>query len=399
MPPVPATHRMTPLARLLLDAIGQSLRGKEDAIELALIALFAGGHVLIEDQPGVGKTLLGQEPGPVARPAVPARAVHRRPAAERHRRRAGLPAEDRRTDVPAGPGVHVGAARRRTQPHAAAHPVGAARVHGRAARDHRSHVARAARAVLRDRDAEPADRGRHLPAAGEPARSLPAVPAHRPPGPRARDRGRGRARTATGSPRACGRWRAATTCWRREPAVDVVRCDRELAAFMVALAGHTRRAPDAVQGVSTRGAQALHRACRARAFVHGRTYVVPDDVRALLLPVWAHRLGTRSGGQHRSAAARSARRDPDAGLTGRVRNGRTREHARADPTRPRGRVAGGPGGRRRLARRRPERAPRRGPAGGPLLLDLLLQAAPPAGHRTAPRRRGAAPRECRSSRR
>lgn len=51
---------MTPLARLLLDAIGQSLRGKEDAIELALIGLFAGGHVLIEDQPGVGKTLLGK---------------------------------------------------------------------------------------------------------------------------------------------------------------------------------------------------------------------------------------------------------------------------------------------------------------------------------------------------
>ena len=51
---------MTPLASLLLDAIGQSLRGKEEAIELALIALFAGGHVLIEDQPGVGTTLLAK---------------------------------------------------------------------------------------------------------------------------------------------------------------------------------------------------------------------------------------------------------------------------------------------------------------------------------------------------
>ena len=53
---------------------------------------------------------------------------------------------------------------------------------------------------------------------------------------------------------------------------------------------------DVVQGVSTRAAQALHRACRARAFVHGRDFVVPDDVRALLLPVWGHRLTTRSGG-------------------------------------------------------------------------------------------------------
>ena len=38
---------MSELAQQLLDTIGQSLRGKQDAIELALVALFAGGHLLI----------------------------------------------------------------------------------------------------------------------------------------------------------------------------------------------------------------------------------------------------------------------------------------------------------------------------------------------------------------
>ena len=82
---------------------------------------------------------------------------------------------------------------------------------------------------------------------------------------------------------------------RARVAVDAVRCDRELVRFMVQLANRTRTHGQIAQGVSTRGAQALHRACRARAFVHGRDFVVPDDVRALLVPAFGHRLSTRGG--------------------------------------------------------------------------------------------------------
>ena len=42
----------------LLDNIGKVIIGKEEAVEYALIALLCGGHVLIEDVPGVGKTTL-----------------------------------------------------------------------------------------------------------------------------------------------------------------------------------------------------------------------------------------------------------------------------------------------------------------------------------------------------
>lgn len=43
----------------LKQAIGQTIKGKEETIELAIVALLAEGHLLIEDVPGVGKTTLG----------------------------------------------------------------------------------------------------------------------------------------------------------------------------------------------------------------------------------------------------------------------------------------------------------------------------------------------------
>ena len=43
----------------LRDAIGKTIKGKQETIELAIVALLAEGHLLIEDVPGVGKTTLG----------------------------------------------------------------------------------------------------------------------------------------------------------------------------------------------------------------------------------------------------------------------------------------------------------------------------------------------------
>ena len=49
-------------ARMVIDQIGSRIRqdvmGRDDVIELVLVALFAGGHVLLEDYPGSGKTTL-----------------------------------------------------------------------------------------------------------------------------------------------------------------------------------------------------------------------------------------------------------------------------------------------------------------------------------------------------
>src|SRR5262245_55633513 len=43
----------------LRAAIGRAIKGKDETIELAIVALIAEGHLLIEDVPGVGKTTLG----------------------------------------------------------------------------------------------------------------------------------------------------------------------------------------------------------------------------------------------------------------------------------------------------------------------------------------------------
>ena len=47
-------------ARILTDNVERVIRGKKSAVEAAATALFAGGHLLIEDVPGVGKTMLGR---------------------------------------------------------------------------------------------------------------------------------------------------------------------------------------------------------------------------------------------------------------------------------------------------------------------------------------------------
>ena len=48
------------LATAVADAVEQAVIGKREAVELVLFALLADGHVLIEDLPGLGKTLLGR---------------------------------------------------------------------------------------------------------------------------------------------------------------------------------------------------------------------------------------------------------------------------------------------------------------------------------------------------
>ncbi|MEM8543009.1 MAG: MoxR family ATPase [Cyanobacteria bacterium P01_H01_bin.119] len=44
----------------LVQALGETIVGKSEAIQLVLVALFSGGHALLEDVPGVGKTLLAK---------------------------------------------------------------------------------------------------------------------------------------------------------------------------------------------------------------------------------------------------------------------------------------------------------------------------------------------------
>jgi MoxR-like ATPase len=72
--------------------------------------------------------------------------------------------------------------------------------------------------------------------------------------------------------------------------VKKVRFDRAVAEYLVRLVGATRDDPRLRLGLSPRGSLALYRTAQARARLNGRDYVVPEDIRALAAPVLAHRL-------------------------------------------------------------------------------------------------------------
>ncbi|MFD0674556.1 AAA family ATPase [Cohnella sp. GCM10027633] len=64
----------------------------------------------------------------------------------------------------------------------------------------------------------------------------------------------------------------------------------ELVQYILAIVAATRTHPDVAFGVSPRGSLQLIKAAQARAIVRGRDYVVPDDVKALVAPAFAHRI-------------------------------------------------------------------------------------------------------------
>ena len=66
--------------------------------------------------------------------------------------------------------------------------------------------------------------------------------------------------------------------------------DRSIAAYVQDLCEASRADSEVRIGVSTRGAIAMMRAARVWAIAQGRNFVIPDDVQALAVRVWAHRL-------------------------------------------------------------------------------------------------------------
>ncbi|MGI9181279.1 MAG: AAA family ATPase [Longimicrobiaceae bacterium] len=90
--------------------------------------------------------------------------------------------------------------------------------------------------------------------------------------------------------------------------VEEVRADASLVDYVMAIVQATRVDPRFRAGASTRAAIALFRAARAYALVEGRSYLVPDDVRRLVVPCLAHRLlpagsFSATAGAHEEAAA------------------------------------------------------------------------------------------------
>jgi MoxR-like ATPase len=72
-----------------------------------------------------------------------------------------------------------------------------------------------------------------------------------------------------------------------------VRVDPALFDYLLALARETRQSPSLSLGVSPRGVAMLLSASKAWAYLSGRDFVTPDDVKSLTKPAWRHRIVVR----------------------------------------------------------------------------------------------------------
>jgi MoxR-like ATPase len=88
-----------------------------------------------------------------------------------------------------------------------------------------------------------------------------------------------------------------------QAAVREIYVDASVSEYIVRLVNATRTHPDVHLGASPRGSIALYRSGQARAALLGRDYVIPDDVKALAEPALAHRLIIRTSSTIREISA------------------------------------------------------------------------------------------------
>ncbi len=295
--------------------------GKRDALELLLLGLLADGHVLIEDYPGLAKTLMARSFAAGGLDGLLAHPVHARPDALRRHGLVGLQPARGRLRVPAGPDLRQPAARRRDQPRPAEDAGGAARGDAGAPGDVRRATTRPLGPpflVLATQNPIEYEGTYPLPEAqldrfllrmsvGYPARDdewqmLP-------------DPGRARARRGRRSSRSS----TAQTLLELQAAVrDACTSPSRSASTWSISSPRPARRQSIQVGASPRGSLALLKLSRCRAALAGRDYVTPDDVKAIAVPALAHRLTLRPGAVGaadlgRGRRARAARRGADAG--------------------------------------------------------------------------------------
>src|SRR5258706_599381 len=292
-----------PLARLaeLEASLGTALRGKPEAVNLSLVCLLARGHLLIEDVPGVGKTTLAQ---------AMARSVH----SNFHRLQFTsdmLPsdvlgvtiynAHSQEFEFKQGPiftnfllADEINRATPKTQS-ALLEAMNELQV----TIDGRSwELAQPFMVIATQNPVE--HHGTYPLPESQLDRFLMRIRIGYPDHTAERQIVRQAAPSASEATRAVITGDELTTL---QDAVAQVGVDEVLVDYMLAIVEKTRVHESLAMGVSPRGAQALYRATQALAAVEGRDYVTPDDVKRLVVPVFAHRVvvNTRIAIAQRSA--------------------------------------------------------------------------------------------------
>ena len=278
------------LAVAVVDAVEQAVLGKREAVELVLFALLADGHVLIEDLPGLGKTLLARsfaqvcamdfariqftpdlipsditgasiydrssgsftfEPGPIFTNILLADEINRAPGKTQaalleamEERQVTLENTTRRLESP-----FLVLATQNPIEYEGTYPLPEAQLDRFLVRIAIGYPSEdAERDILLERSRRQRERIELEPVCDQQA--LRAMQA----------------------------------------AVEEVHVAPPIAEYAVAIARATRDSPQLAVGASPRGSLALMKLARARAAYLGRDFVTPDDIKAVSIPALAHRL-------------------------------------------------------------------------------------------------------------
>ena len=274
--------------RKLQQSIESVVRGKPEAVKLALVCLLADGHLLIEDVPGVGKTTL-------------AHALAR--AFDCSFRRIQftsdlLPSDilgvsvfnqvDQRFEFREGPifaNVVLADEINRTTPKTQSALL-EAMSEGKVSVDNRTHsLPRPFMVVATQNPIE--HHGTYPLPESQLDRFLLRIRMGYPEA--GAEKEILRRRNSHGAAAVDAELRA-DDILEAQAAVLSVRMDDALLDYLMAIVEATRRSEFLIIGASPRGSLALHRAAQALAFYEGRDYTIPDDIKRLVLPVLAHRV-------------------------------------------------------------------------------------------------------------
>jgi len=88
-----------------------------------------------------------------------------------------------------------------------------------------------------------------------------------------------------------------------QQAVRKVNVEQSVAEYLLRLTHATRTDPRLKLAISPRGSLTLYRTSQAYAFVNGRNFVLPEDIRALAKPVLAHRVMLETKTKYGGASA------------------------------------------------------------------------------------------------
>ncbi len=289
----PATSELTALAHRALDEVERAVVGKRPVLEMLLVAILANGHVLIEDVPGVAKTLIARSFAKVLGLRFS---------------RVQFTPDLMPMDVTGSvfPGIAGGEMAFRPGP-IFANLVLADEVNRAPAKTQAALLeAMEERQVTADGSAHPLERPFLVIATQNPIEFEGTYPL-----PEA-ELDRFIIRLRVGYPTPDEEWQILARRQQRErdeidlvsvinrqdlldaqQALETVHVSEDVGRYMVALVNETRNRTRARLGASPRGSLALLKLSRGLALLRGRDFVTPDDVKEVAVPALGHRLVLR----------------------------------------------------------------------------------------------------------